>query len=474
MRFKVFKILLTTSCLAPALWPLATLSGPTVVPTAEGQIGETPAAGNQVIGSRLSRSARKSAKYCLEGCLSPAAQTPSPPEFAFLTDRLNLSPNPSPVNSFPGAFENVARLPPSSARGRNAADNGDFVVFSFAVDGAAPDTMTVRIATFNEVGSAIVDTPITNIPTFVPPGPVPPDPNFANTGIAVDNQGRVTVTYTEFNNNAPRVMAQRLDGSTGQLLGGNFPITDGVKTDADIALLDPAGNRLVVANFSFNNNAISGNIVDTTGPTPVVLPEFLVSTTPGDTSFPSNVNPAVAADRSTGNFTIVWEHFPPGAPVSDPVNIRARRFDAQGNPIGNDFLVNGTTAGSQGQPAIAYGTGGESVVVWASAAMTAQEELDVFAQVYDANGEPIGEEFQVNTQTLGLQDKPSVRWLPDPDPRGREQFAIVWRDVVGNGDNTANGTGTSYRCFSIGAGDPSAVFADGFESGDTTSWCDRK
>ncbi len=44
----------------------------------------------------------------------------------------------------------------------------------------------------------------------------------------------------------------------------------------------------------------------------------------------------------------------------NPVDVRARRFDAMGNPVGNDFVVNTTTAAAQGQPAAAFGPGGES------------------------------------------------------------------------------------------------------------------
>lgn len=60
-----------------------------------------------------------------------------------------------------------------------------------------------------------------------------------------------------------------------------------------------------------------------------------------------------------------------------------------------------------------------------------------------------------------------MRFLPEPDAQGRPQFAVMWRDVSDPSGTGANGTGTSYRCFSIG---PEEIFSDGFESGDTSSW----
>lgn len=429
---------------------------PAVVATAEGQLGETPGAGDKVIGARFESIRGAPGDTLLGGLFVFGGAMPPPPEFAFLTDRIHEDPDALPINSTPALFANVFKLPPASARARNAAGDGDFVAFSFAIDGAMPQTMTVRIATYDETGSSLVQVPITEIPTF-------PDPFFNDTGVAVDNQGRVTVAYTEIvPPSAFDVKAQRLDAITGLPIGGEIPITGNGRGDVDIALLDPAGNRLIIPITDLNTVSIRGHILDTTGPTPVVLPEFPISTTPGLI----NINPAVAADPATGKALVVWENFVdiPG----DPVNIRGRRFDAMGNPLGNDFIVNTTTANAQGQPAVAFGPGGESAVVWAGDG-TPGDELDVFTQVYDAMGNPIGGEIRVNTATDDIQDKPTVRFLPEPDAQGQPQFVVAWRDV--DGTDIPRGTGTSYKCFSIGE-DPTAIFADGFESGDTSSWSD--
>jgi hypothetical protein len=155
----------------------------------------------------------------------------------------------------------------------------------------------------------------------------------------------------------------------------------------------------------------------------------------------------------------------------DPLNVFARRFDALGNPVGDDFQVNTTTANAQGQPSVAMGLGGLAAIAWAGDSGVPGDDLDVFLQVYDAQGNPIGGEVRANTVTANVQDRPTVRFLPEPDGQGRPQVTVVWRDVSDGEGSGPRGTGTSYKCFSIeGFEDPSAIFAAGFESGDTSSW----
>ncbi|MFQ5527606.1 MAG: hypothetical protein ACE5GX_15260, partial [Thermoanaerobaculia bacterium] len=172
-------------------------------------------------------------------------------------------------------------------------------------------------------------------------------------------------------------------------------------------------------------------------------------------------------DLDTGVFTVTWEDVT--AVLGNPVDIKARRFTAAGVPLGPEFTVNTTTDDAQGQPDVAYGPNGESAIVWAGDPLPGGDLLDIFMQVFDPLGTAIGGEIQVNTSVTGEQDRPTIQFLPDPDPQGRVQLVVAWRDVVSDSDNSPNGTGHSYKCFSIDDG-PTQIFADGFESGDTSSW----
>ena len=104
-------------------------------------------------------------------------------------------------------------------------------------------------------------------------------------------------------------------------------------------------------------------------------------------------------------------------------------------------------------------------------AAIAEDDLDVFFQVYDDDGIKIGGETKANDITLGVQDRPGVSFLPEPDAQGNVQFVVNWRDVSEPAGTGANGTAISYKCFSIDQdADLELIFADGFESGDTEAW----
>lgn len=456
-RKLVLQCALSTLCLA-----LPIFAGPTVVPTAEGQIGAVPAQDDRVSGPRLESIRGQAGDILLGGISLFGGAVPPPPELQFFIDRIHGPAEPVGVETLPVTFNNIFEVPPNSNRSRSAADDGDFVAFSFAVDGAMPETMTVRVATFDETGTRQVNIPIAeDLPTF-------PDPIFSKTGVDVDNQGRVTVVYTELLGGLSRVAAQRFDATTGAIIDPDFDVNaDGNHASTDVALLDPAGNRLIVTTSEFigpGQTDIKANIVDFSGGGPVILPEFTVNTTAAQFA---NFSPAVAADPDSGMAIVAWENL--SGQQGDPTNIRARRFDADGNPIGDDFRVNTTVANNQAQPAVAMGPGALAAIAWAGDSATQQDALDVFVQVFDNMGNPIGGELRVNTVTTGTQDRPTVRFLPEPDSLGQPQFVVAWRDTDNPDGSSARGTGQGYKCFSIGE-DPTTIFADGFESGDTSSW----
>lgn len=466
-------VLLLTITITITLATTSALAGPVVVPTAEGQIGETPGMNDKIFGPPSFESIRGQAgEVVFSRIIVPGGAVPPPPEFQFLTDMIHGYPDPMPVPvaSTASVFTSVDKVTPDSGWSRTAADDGDFVAFSFAVDGTMPQTATIRIATFDETGSAMVQVPIIeNLETFMIP-----QATFSKTGVAVDNQGRATVAYTAFVGGLPQVRATRVNSETGALLDPDFLIADNIRANPGVALLDPAGNRLIIATDELVNPPnIRGNIVDFTGGTPAIGPEFLINDTPA--TFGA-VNPAVASDPATGNFTVVWDFFTGTA--GDPTDVRGRRFDAMGNPLGGDFRVNSTANNAQGQPAVAYGVEGLSAIAWAADPLVPQmpNDLDVFLQVYDPMGNPIGGQVQVNTFTDNVQDRPAVRFLPDRDSQGRPQVAVTWRDVGDPEGGQPRGTGVSYRCFSINGfeQDMMPIFADGFESGDTSSWSDTQ
>ncbi|MBZ0112117.1 MAG: hypothetical protein K8J08_06645 [Thermoanaerobaculia bacterium] len=434
----------------------------TVIPTAEGQLGGVPAQGER-IKRPIFEITELPADY-----LSAAAWDiiNGTVQVEMFQGEVHPTAPSVPLGGIISSFIYTDPLPPSVAVNHNPSTLEDFYSFSIAVDGEEPQTLAVKTLLYS--GGAIPPVEMTlvdNVETFDFPA-LP----FSKTDVAVDNQGRATVVYTEFVEGLPGVRGLRFDSATGNPIDLVFPIIGNAHADPDIALLDPSGSRLIVTSNQFTNPpSLRGNIIDTTGPSIVVGPTFPIDSTVAPLG---NIAPDLAADPSTGNFTVVWDH--QTGVAGNPADIRARRFDAKGTPLGDDFVVNTTTANAQGQASVAYGPQELSAVAWTGDPLQPQgpQDLDVFLQIFDAAGLPIGGEIQVNTFTPDTQDQPTVRFLPDLDSESRPQVLVHWRDVGNTDGAMPRGTGTSYKCFSIeGLEDPStSIFNDGFESGDTTSW----
>jgi hypothetical protein len=129
-----------------------------------------------------------------------------------------------------------------------------------------------------------------------------------------------------------------------------------------------------------------------------------------------------------GGFIVVWTSW---NQVITGADVYAQRYDAAGNPVGGEFRVNSYTTSSQYGPSVAADADGNFVVVWDS--VQDGDNFGVFGQRFDATGVRVGGEFRVNTYTTGTQADAAVAM----DRAGK--FVVAWR-----------GGGT---------GDPSGVFA---------------
>ncbi len=161
---------------------------------------------------------------------------------------------------------------------------------------------------------------------------------------------------------------------------------------------------------------------------------------------PAGPDVATAVD---GSFVVVWESSEGGGIR----NVFGRRYGSDGAPAGGPFQVNTYTAETQSNPAVAAGAGGRFVVTWDSSLGQDGSLFGVFGQLYASDGAAIGDEFQVNAYTTGYQAIPAVAM----DSSG--EFTVVWGDSRPN--STINVFGQRFVL---------TIFADGFESGDTSAW----
>jgi hypothetical protein len=226
--------------------------------------------------------------------------------------------------------------------------------------------------------------------------------------------------------------------------------------------------------------------------------------------------PGIAAAPG-GGFVVVWES---GASAGSDVgtfSVQARRFDASGDPVGPEFQVNAYTPNGQHAPAAAVAADGSFLVAWQSYGSVGDDEsgFSIQARRFDAAGAPLGAQFQVNSHTPAHQKYPVVAAEPDGG------FLVVWQSESSAGGDTSlnsvqarrvdaadqplgadlqvngytamqqlapalaiDGAGrptVAWQSRGSGGGDTSmesvqgrrlatGLFADGFETGDTSAW----
>ncbi|ARE42344.1 hypothetical protein RGUI_4318 (plasmid) [Rhodovulum sp. P5] len=175
-----------------------------------------------------------------------------------------------------------------------------------------------------------------------------------------------------------------------------------------------------------------------------VGPEFQVNTTFAGSQYTPTVT-----GLADGSFVVAWY----GNGIGDTAGVFAQHVAADGTPVGTEFRLNDATGSTQSEPDIAASPSGGFIAVWRDSAGSD----NVYARIYDATLTPIGVEFVVNTTTTGTQYEPAVAALSGGG------YAVIWRDgnsgdvyqqvldasggLVGTETlvNTNNQTGTQYQ-----------------------------
>ena len=187
--------------------------------------------------------------------------------------------------------------------------------------------------------------------------------------IAIDSSDNFVISWTDYRNEGQDIYAQRYYYN-GVPAGGNFRVTD------DTTDMDQWGSDVAMA--------------------------------------------------KTGEFVIVWEDFRDWYMS----NIFAQRFSAEGVPLGENFRVNFLGGALHHSPKAAYKPDGGFIITWGDSdegslkpgkrisEMDAREfeqnytddilsnEPDIWAQLFDAEGNPLGENILVN------DDEPPISCIP--------------------------------------------------------------
>ncbi len=232
--------------------------------------------------------------------------------------------------------------------------------------------------------------------------------------VAADGSGNFVVVWHDPQDGSwSGVFGQRFD-SAGSRVGSEFLVnttTTNLQTWPTVAA-DGAGGFIVAWQSYVHDGSgwgVFGQRFDSAGSR--LGSEFQVNTY----TTSSQTVPALAADRR-GNFVVVWESsFQDGSGSG----VFGQRFDSAGSKVGDEFQANTYTTSAQSAPAVAVDGLGELVVLWESSSQDASYS-GVFGQRYNSAGDPVGNEFQVNTHTTDQQDRPAVA------ADGTGHFVVAW------------------------------------------------
>ena len=131
-----------------------------------------------------------------------------------------------------------------------------------------------------------------------------------------------------------------------------------------------------------------------------------------------------------GSYIVTWQSFGQDGSAE---GIFAQRFSATGQRIGSEFQVNSNPLLGQTEPAVASLADGGYVITWIDVALDGSS-WGIFAQRYDAAGNAVGGEFLVNTTTTTTQFEPTVVGLTGGG------YVVTWTDSSNSGPDN-NGWG---------------------------------
>lgn len=235
---------------------------------------------------------------------------------------------------------------------------------------------------------------------------------------------------------------------TGTAWGGN-PSIDGSDTSGNLVVAwqttDGDGTMGVFAQRLGTDGTLSGGAIT------------VPNTTTGQ-----QLEPAVAINDATDTFVVTWT----SGPSLTNTEVLARRFNADGTPAADAFVVNSTTSNTQRSPRVTTAAGvGPSAstfaITWDSFGQDGST-AGVYVQKYDSLGAAWGGEERVATTTDGFQQQSALAYRRIDQP-----LRIVWQSGRRYDEVGSNG----YDVFTYAAALPLTLVTSAWLQGpyDTTN-----
>lgn len=221
---------------------------------------------------------------------------------------------------------------------------------------------------------------------------------------ALDN-GDFLVTYDMHYDGG--IFCQRLD-STGTNIGNSFRVGTGPGAAPTCTQLE-GGNIVVTWSVGDQYQTVFGQLFDSSGN--AIGNEISLSSDSQRTQIDSQVT-----SLSDGGFVVTYSS------RDSYSDLLAQRFDATGAKVGAELQVNTYTINNQDSPAITSFGDGSFVVVWHSYGQDGYRG-GIYGQLFDTNGFPSGQEFQISSALDAEQEQPDVTVLSDGS------FIVTWSSL---------------------------------------------
>jgi hypothetical protein len=257
--------------------------------------------------------------------------------------------------------------------------------------------------------------------------------------VCIGEAGNFVIAWSSSHGSSSfNVYAQRYDAA-GIALGGEFQVNTYWDHDQWFPAvdMDGAGNFVITWASGWQDGDAYGVYAQRYNASGIAQgSEFRVNTyTPSYQSSPS-----IGMDES-GEFIIAWSSYGQDGSYT---GVYAQRYDAFGNPQGNEFQVNTYYMNHQWYPSVGINGMGDFIIVWMS---TGQDNSNdgIYAQRYNESGTAKGIEFRVNSNTIEHQFFPPLEIHPSVGMDGSGNFVVAWYTDGQDGD----GEGVYARCFKL-------------------------
>lgn len=333
-----------------------------------------------------------------------------------------------PVNSLTTDVQDCPRV--------SMGSTGEFVVTWDSFDSDGSD-FGVRAQRFDSAGNAVGTEFQVNSTTA--------NNQWYSTS-AIDASGNFLVAWESFAQDLSLsgIYAQHYD-SAGNAIGDEFQVNVTTANDQNDVRLQATDTGFIVAwesTVAGNGEEVFMRLLDSNA-------NFTTGEIQVNTYTPNNQeNPSIAVNAD-GTFAVVWES---DGQDGSSEGIYAQVFDSSGTAIGSELLVNTYTTGNQDDPKVSTDGEGNFVAVWESLGQVDGMSDEIIGRRFDTAGQPLGGEFQVNTQTTFNQ------WAASLADLGQGRFVVSWLTL-----ETSEGNVKSQH-FELD------FFSDGFESGDSSAW----